>query len=372
MKYLGLAIIVAVAKVFPILAFSSQIKKPLSVPKTTKSTDDRREFLSQVVKGVIPLITFLPRSEADASYYYNDAPGTEIRDLFRSPELRAKVQVKRDAAKNNIQAEREARDPTLLAARKKAEEELAANESAAAEKAKQDEEEAEKKRLETLYENPPDVPRVLILGGTGTVGKELRSKFEKQGIFVVATSRDGRDGTVALDVTKCFDKIENEIKQLAKENRVSAVVSCIGGVGTGNDLQVNGATGQAAIGARDVKTVRNFVSIGASPKLYENIPKGLEDYTTMKKFTQSIVTNKFKDGKGGYTYTIINPGAIGSSNKYGKDPVVPLDTVVDAVMVGATAFYLDEGSEILDDVDTIKAKAAKVGKIKELATTKSA
>jgi len=229
------------------------------------------------------------------------------------------------------------------------------------------EEEREEKRL-ILERIPPEIPRVLVLGGTGTVGKEVRSKLEAQGFFVVATSRDGRKNTVELDVTKCFGKIEKEVFELAKENRCSAVVSLIGGVGSDNDGLINGVTGQAALAASKVQTVRNFVAIGPSTSITTKVPKGLESYVKAKQLSQQIVMNTFKPDpkKEGMSYTIINPGAIGKSKNYGSDPSVPLETVVNAVVVGAIGFYLGESSEVLDKIEEISSKASKISKVKEL------
>jgi len=56
--------------------------------------------------------------------------------------------------------------------------------------AKEEEEriELEKKELEeerlSIARAPPDVPRVLVLGGTGAVGKKVRSKLEGSSLFL--------------------------------------------------------------------------------------------------------------------------------------------------------------------------------------------
>jgi len=322
----------------------------------------RREFLAMVGTlsctgaGALPAYagTLDPKKK-----YYREPYFEESRDMFRSPELRAK-----------LQTQREATDPKLIAKRaaeaietKRLEVIRFAEEKKLAEKAAEE----ERQRLELLASQPPEEPRVLVLGGTGAVGSGVRKSLQERGIFVMATSRDGRDNTIALDVTKNFGKVSEQVNKITKDNRISAVVSCIGGVNTENDAQINGAAGQAAVGARNSNSVRNFVALGPSPSLYTKTPKGLETYVKTKEFSQSLITNKFVDDDKTlkYSYTIINPGAIGKSKNYGTDPSVPLKTVVDAVTVGALAYYLDEKPEILNSVDEIKAKAQKIDKVNQ-------
>ena len=335
-------------------AVSFQLGPKYHVPSEEKnckqsSEIDRRSFFSSsLIIGSAGLLS--PFEPAHASYYKDgkrvDRFGRPI-PLYES--LRADLKTKIDS-----------NDPKYLAEAKERE--------AKEEEARIEAEKKEEERL-SLLRKPPDAPRVLVLGGTGTVGKEVRSKLEEQGIFVVATSRDGRGNTVELDVTKCYGKIEREVFELAQENRCSAVVSLIGGIGSDNDGLVNGATGQAALGASQVQSVRNFVSLGPSTSITTKVPKGLESYVKAKQLSQEIVMSTFKPDptRDGLSYTIINPGAIGKSKNYGSDPSVPLETVVNAVIVGATGFYLGESSSaVLENIEEIKEKASKISKVKAL------
>merc|ERR1719162_1564268 len=54
------------------------------------------------------------------------------------------------------------------------------------------EEEDERLRLEAEAKKPPEKPRLLVLGGTGLIGKQVRKDLKNIGFFVIATSRDGR------------------------------------------------------------------------------------------------------------------------------------------------------------------------------------
>ena len=331
-------------------------------------TSDRRSFISTaLVAGSTGLLSL--SQSANAAYF--DADGNKVDRFGRPIPLYESLKAKSNSvAKSNTVATSKAgsKDPTLLAEanEQKAKEEqarLIEEQNRLAEEQQRIEE--EKLKLERI---PPEAPRVLVLGGTGTVGKEVRSKLEGQGFFVVATSRDGRENTVQLDVTKCFGKIEQEITQLARENRCSAVVSLIGGVGTDNDGLLNGTTGQAALAASSVPCVRNFVAIGPSTSIATKVPKGLEAYVKAKQLSQEIVVSTFKPDpkKEGMSYTIINPGAIGKAKNYGSDPSVPLETIANAVVVGATGFYLGESSSVLENVEEIKKKASQISKVNKL------
>lgn len=340
--------------------------------------NDRREFLAAMAATGVLFGASVPAQATTLDpkkKYYREAYFEESRDVFRSPALRAKLKLEREALargedveliketiaeqdKEKADAAYEAKQIASETAAKERETQVLQAEQAA---------EEEIRRLEVLASKPPEEPRVLVLGGTGTVGRAVRADLEQRGIFVLATSRDGRDGTIALDVTKSFGKVADDVAKLTKDNRISAVVSCIGGVNTGNDAQINGASAQAALGARNSRTVRNFVALGASPSLYVKTPENLEVYVKTKEFTQKVIENKFVDDDKSlkYSYTIINPGAIGKSKNYGSDPTVPLKTVVDAVTVGALGYYLDEQPEILNSIDAIKAKAKKIEKVNQ-------
>jgi hypothetical protein len=338
-----------------------------SIVKASSATD-RRSFFSaaSLIVGGVGLLP--PSQPANAAYYNKDGNKVDVFGkpipLYESLSERSKARV--DGKEIEVTAKEDSKDDSKLLADAKAE----TKEQAA--KEEQERIEAEELRLEEIRLSkervPPEVPRVLVLGGTGTVGKEVRSKLEAQGFFVVATSRDGRGNTVELDVTKCYGKVEKEVYKLARENKCSAVVSLIGGVGSENDGLINGATGQAALAASNVQCVRNFVAIGPSTSIIAKVPKGLESYVKAKQLSQEIVMNTFKPDpkREGMSYTIINPGAIGKSKNYGSDPSVPLETIVNAVVVGATGFYLGESSAVLDSVEDINSKASKISKVKEL------
>jgi uncharacterized protein YbjT (DUF2867 family) len=229
-------------------------------------------------------------------------------------------------------------------------------------------------------------PKVLVLGGTGFVGAKVVQLLRDQGVAVVATSRNGRDGTVALDVTTEND-VAAKIKSLAAG--CSAVISCIGAIGTDNDDAVNAATGLAATGAK-AAGVHTFVYITVAPEVAEFAKDidFLQAYMRGKKFSRAAVLNTFGDSAvlieptfiyGGGSFEL-NPPRVASS--YGKlvegllssspvrvleriispgivkialEPPVPVEAVASAAVAGALGKITPGLS--LDTYDKIKEAA---------------
>ena len=158
--------------------------------------------------------------------------------------------------------------------------------------------------------------KVLVLGGTGFVGSHVVSTLQGMGISVVATSRDGRDSTVALDFTKeSGESVQQTIKALAKD--CSAVISCIGVIGTPDDNAVNSGTGFAAMGAKEAGVDR-FVYISVAPEVKE-VAKNidfLKGYMAGKSFSQDSIVSKFSPQQ----YTLIEPTFIYGGDEFKVNP----------------------------------------------------
>jgi hypothetical protein len=160
------------------------------------------------------------------------------------------------------------------------------------------------------------VETVLVLGGTGLVGGEVVKKLKSMGVTVIATSRDGRDGTVAVDFTK-LSNVATTIQELSKG--CQAVISCVGAIGTEEDAVVNSATGLAAAGAA-AAGVEHFVYISVAPEvraLAKNIDF-LKKYMEGKSFSEDSIIAYF--GKTGKTYTIIEPTFIFGGDDFKVNP----------------------------------------------------
>lgn len=88
---------------------------------------------------------------------------------------------------------------------------------------------------------------VLVLGGSGLVGSRVVEILGERDVPSVSTTTDGRDGSVALDLTD--PDAPAALRDLCESRGVSAVVSAAGCVLTGRDYEVNSAPGRALRGA---------------------------------------------------------------------------------------------------------------------------
>ncbi len=156
-------------------------------------------------------------------------------------------------------------------------------------------------------------PKVLVLGGTGFVGSRVVKKLQDMGIEVLSTSRDGRDGTIALDVSTPGLDVMKTVEEIAKG--CTAVISTIGSIGTDQDLTVNSATGLAALGAKAAQ-VNQFVYISVAPEVKEfakNIDF-LKPYMTGKSFSQDAVISNFAKA------TLIEPTFVYGGDSFNLNP----------------------------------------------------
>ena len=153
-----------------------------------------------------------------------------------------------------------------------------------------------------------------MLGGTGLVGSEICRQLKSKGIEVVATSRDGRAGTFALDVTAPNINVASEVEKLAKG--CTAVISTIGVIGTSSDATVNAASGLAAAGAK-AAGVKHFTYISVAPEVREFAKDidFLKDYMAGKTFSEESIASYFRD-----SYTFIEPTFIYGGDEFALNP----------------------------------------------------
>ena len=157
--------------------------------------------------------------------------------------------------------------------------------------------------------------KVLVLGGTGLVGSRVVKTLQDAGVSVVATSRDGRDGTVALDFTKdTGDDLKKKVSELAAD--CTAVISCVGAIGTADDKLVNSGTGIAAIAAKGAG-VQQFVYITVAPevKTFAKDLEFLKNYMDGKTFSRDTVLATFPSGA-----TLIEPTFIYGGDEFAINP----------------------------------------------------
>lgn len=158
--------------------------------------------------------------------------------------------------------------------------------------------------------------KIVVLGGTGFVGSQVVSTLQGMGVEVIATSTSGRDGTVALDFTKQNgESIQKDVQKLA--TGASAVISCIGAIGTSDDTAVNSGTGYAAVGAK-AAGVDRFVYISVAPEVKDfakNIDF-LKGYLAGKSFSQHSIFSQFSPTQ----YTLIEPTFIYGGDEFKVSP----------------------------------------------------
>jgi hypothetical protein len=159
-----------------------------------------------------------------------------------------------------------------------------------------------------------ETSKVLVLGGTGFVGSRVVEQLRAVGVTVMVTSRDGRDGTVALNILDT--NVEEKVRSLGAG--CQAVVSCWGAFGTANDARINGASGLAARGAKAAGVTR-FVSFGVAPEVVQAISgtvSQLEGYLEGKEFSRTSILSSFAASDA----ILIEPTFIYGGNEFGVSP----------------------------------------------------
>ena len=154
---------------------------------------------------------------------------------------------------------------------------------------------------------------VLVLGGTGFIGSRVVQQLKDAGISVIATSRDGREGTVEFDILQT-DNIADRVKELS--TGCQAVVSCWGAIGTANDNAINSASGLAAMGAK-ASGVNRFVSFGIAPEVVQAASgvEFIQPYIQGKQFAKQSVQSLF-----GESGVIIEPTFVHGGDSFGVNP----------------------------------------------------
>ena len=137
--------------------------------------------------------------------------------------------------------------------------------------------------------------KVLVLGGTGFVGKHVIDILKQKDIPYIATSTNGRDDTIAFNITD--DNASKQLLDIYQTNDVETIVSTIGCIFTDNDdYIVNAASGQTAIDAfKDVSSKPKYIFIGNSPRVRNvcNIVQSLNEYARGKEESELLLQQTF-------------------------------------------------------------------------------
>ena len=174
--------------------------------------------------------------------------------------------------------------------------------------------------LAAVTESVTKDQKILVLGGTGLVGSEVCKILTQLQIPFIATSRDGRENTIALDFTpgsssSSQESVEKQIQALAKG--CTAVISTVGAIGTPYDNVVNAASGLAAQASK-AAGVNRFVYVSVSPQVRDSTKDLhlLDSYMQGKIFSEDAIKSSFDSS----SYTIVQPTFIYGGNQFGINP----------------------------------------------------
>jgi len=184
-----------------------------------------------------------------------------------------------------------------------------------------------------------EYPLVILIGGSGFLGSEVRRQLKERGVKYIATCTPSTfaklkdDGEfVPLDLTAAdsevqFAKlIQNAIEDSSTNtNRKLAVISAMGSIGTDQDEEVNAGLARAVRGAHRANTndngsegvIERFVMIGNTKRvrrLASNVPF-LKGYASGKEEAESSLRECF-GGRG----CIIKPSFIYGGDEFSLQP----------------------------------------------------
>uniref|UniRef100_A0A7S3LFR6 NAD(P)-binding domain-containing protein n=1 Tax=Amphora coffeiformis TaxID=265554 RepID=A0A7S3LFR6_9STRA len=173
----------------------------------------------------------------------------------------------------------------------------------------------------TIFADPSfasdnDSKKVLVLGGTGMVGSEVVKVLQGLGFNVLATSTDGRDGTVALDFRQEPKDLAAQVEALAQG--CTAVISTVGVIGTENDEMVNRGSGIAASAAKKAGVSRfSYISVAPEVREFGEGFDFLQSYMQGKAFSEASIQDEFGSSA---SYTLIEPTFIYGGDKFALNP----------------------------------------------------
>ena len=147
-------------------------------------------------------------------------------------------------------------------------------------------------------------PLIILIGGSGFLGSEIRNQLKRRNLHYIATSTSGKSGStdeeekfVKLDLTS--NNAEEQVYQLimsqltttdtpeegSTSNKV-AIISAMGSIGTNQDELVNSALSNAIMGAHRVNNLSSFISSSSVPSSPEFTTdrKGSDDNKVVERF----------------------------------------------------------------------------------------
>jgi len=163
--------------------------------------------------------------------------------------------------------------------------------------------------------------KVLVLGGSGFVGRHVIEALNHKKIPFVATSTSGHDGTIALDLTSVT--ATQQVLEICKSNDISTIVSTVGTIFTECDYEVNAASGHVAKAVASSKDVHinKFIFIGNSQRVRNvcNNISSLQEYARGKEESEQLIQEEMGNS-GSLNCCIVRPTFIYGGDKFGWNP----------------------------------------------------
>jgi len=123
--------------------------------------------------------------------------------------------------------------------------------------------------------NSDEYPLIILIGGSGFLGSEIRNQLKQRNLQYIATSTSGKsddeDKFVKLDLTS--NNAEEQVYQLimsqlkagdtsgeGSSSKKVAIISAMGSIGTNQDELVNSALSNAIKGAHRVNNISSSIS----------------------------------------------------------------------------------------------------------------
>ena len=172
--------------------------------------------------------------------------------------------------------------------------------------------------------------KVLVLGGSGFVGRHVTAALRDKNISFIATSTRRGEDTIELDLTS--ETAAQQVLELCISQEISTIVSTVGSIFKEYDYDVNAASGRiakaVASSMEDVR-VNKFIFVGNSHRVRNvcKIVSSLQDYARGKEESERLIQESFRDDDNDNNgsskrrqYCIIRPTFIYGGDEFGWNP----------------------------------------------------